>query len=180
VKSPTCRESPATILAHEPTLFAPTLLDRARVREMAKRLDRAKPFMAGACIAAAIATLLTSGHNRLWAILPVALFPVTDPWFERAIRRSPRPEYVDAAQGALMMTSIGLAAGLTGGPSSPLAWLLLMGAVVGACRTTTLVTGLVNAVSLAVFVAASLAASSAVAGLAWRASWRSCSWSPPS
>lgn len=119
MKSSASRESPATILAHEPTRFAPTLLDRARVRDMATRLDRAKPFMAGACIAAAIATLLTSGHNRLWAILPCALFPVTDPWFKRAIHKSPRPEYADAAQGALMMTSIGLAAGLTGGPSSP-------------------------------------------------------------
>jgi diguanylate cyclase (GGDEF)-like protein len=162
VKFPRSRGRPATILAHEPTRFAPTLLDRARVREMAKRLDRAKPFMAGACIAAAIATLLTSGHNRLWAILPVALFPLTDPWFKRAIHSSPRPEYADAAQGALMTTSIGLAAGLTGGPSSPLAWLLLMGTVVGACRTTTLATGLINALSLAVFAATSLAAASAV------------------
>ncbi len=135
-------------------------MNRTRVREMAGRLEHAMPFMAAACVASVTATLLSSDRYRLGAILPVAALLVTGPWSKRAMRTSTRPDHVDAAQGAVMMICDALAAGLTGGPSSPIALLLVMGAVIGACRATAMVNGLITGVSLAVLATTSLAASS--------------------
>lgn len=134
--------------------LAPTVVSRQRVVERAGKVDRvtqASAVMIGAIL------LGTAVFRDAWAWLPLiallgilALGPL-------AIRRGARPQVIELAVSLLLTIAMATAAGLTGGTTSPLVFLLPIGVVLNARRAGPRPVALGSLVTAVVFVGVSLA-----------------------
>ncbi|MGI8573416.1 MAG: diguanylate cyclase [Solirubrobacteraceae bacterium] len=113
------------------TWLCPTEEERARVLENSARVMRARMVAAGVIGVSAIAAIPTYGWWML-AVFAVAVFPIQT--LEARMRRSPRPEYHAAFNILMTQVAIAVAAALTGGPTSPVLFLIVIPTAFAATR----------------------------------------------
>ncbi len=113
------------------TWLCPTEEERARVLENSARVMRARIVAAGVIGVSAIAAIPTYGWWML-AVFAVAVFPIQT--LEARMRRSPRPEYHAAFNILMTQVAIAVAAALTGGPTSPVLFLIVIPTAFAATR----------------------------------------------
>jgi diguanylate cyclase (GGDEF)-like protein len=134
-------------------LPASPFVSRARVVERAGHLDPAAKPIAALVVAVLIATGI---FHSTWAFLPLGILIATVAIGPQAVRRGARPEVTETAFSLLLTIAMATAAGLSGGTSSPIVFLLPIGVVLNARRAGPGPTVLCSAVTAVVFVAASL------------------------
>ena len=117
-----------------------------------------------ACLACSLVTFFEAGHHRMWGLLPVVAGFFGDVVVRRVMRQCPGPERVDVATGAVFLAATAVSAGLTGGPRSPLAFLIMLSAIVGAARGSARAGAIVNGGCLALFVLVSIVSGPSLTG----------------
>jgi diguanylate cyclase (GGDEF)-like protein len=113
------------------TWLCPTEGERARVLENSSRVQRARLVASGVIGVSAIAAVPRYGWWML-AVFAVAVLPLQT--LEVRMRRSPRPEYHAAFNILMTQVAIAVAAALTGGPTSPLLFLIVIPTAFAATR----------------------------------------------
>jgi diguanylate cyclase (GGDEF)-like protein len=141
--------------AREPAALAPPLVSRQRVVEGAGEVDLATKVV-GAIVAAVL--LATAIFRDAWAVLPLVLLFAALGLGPLAVKRGARPQMIDIVGSLILTIAMATAAGLTGGPSSPIVFLLPIGVVQNARRAGPGPVILCSVVTAVVFVGASLAA----------------------
>jgi diguanylate cyclase (GGDEF)-like protein len=99
-----------------------------------------------------------------WAVVPLVAMLVALALGPIAVRRGARPEFWDLAVDLLTLGAMALAAGMTGGSLSPIAYLLPTSVAVIAMRAVPRATAIATIVGAAVFLAACLLRSPASVG----------------
>jgi diguanylate cyclase (GGDEF)-like protein len=138
--------------------LAPPVVSRQRVVEGAGKVDRATQVTAAMVGAILLGTGLFRGS---WALLPLIVLVGSLALGPLAIRRGARPQVIELAVSLLITIAMAAAAGLTGGTSSPLVFLLPIGVVMNARRAGPRPVVLCAVVTAVVFVGVSLADHSA-------------------
>jgi diguanylate cyclase (GGDEF)-like protein len=136
-----------------PSWLAPTALARARMVERASLVDRTMRWIAIPMSAVIVACVVELGP---WALAPLVAMLVVPVLAPLAARRSARPESWDLLLGLLALSATAVAAAMTGGPLSPIAYLLLVGPVVTALRGVPRASVIAAAVTAGVFLLACL------------------------
>jgi len=134
--------------------LAPPVVSRQRVVERAGKVDRATQVtavMVGAIL------LGTAIFRDAWAWLPLVVLLGVLALGPFAIRRAARPQVIELTLSLLLTIAMATAAGLTGGTSSPLVFLLPIGVVLNARRAGPRPVALCSLVTAVVFVGVSLA-----------------------
>jgi diguanylate cyclase (GGDEF)-like protein len=134
--------------------LAPPLVSRQRVMERAGRVDRGTRAVAALVASILVATAI---FRDVWALLPLAILLPAVVLGPVAIRRGARPQLIDLLGSLLLTIAMATAAGLTGGTSSPLVFLLPVGVVQNARRAGPGPVILCSLVTMAVFVGVSIA-----------------------
>lgn len=133
---------------------ATDVVDRRRVLERAGGgLDRASWVVAALVGSILLATAI---FRDAWALLPLVMLAAGATLGPLLIRRSGRPEYVEIGVSLAVTIAMATAAGLTGGTSSPIVFLLPIGVVMNALRAGPTSIVLCSVVTMVVFVAVSL------------------------
>ena len=133
--------------------LAPTPLARARVLERAGRVDGMMRVMVALTVGVLVWCVVSLGA---WAVVPLVAMLVALAVGPIAVRRGGRPEFSDLAAGLLILGAMALAAGMTGGPLSPIAYLLPTSVAVIAMRAVPRATAITTIVTAAVFLVACL------------------------
>jgi diguanylate cyclase (GGDEF)-like protein len=133
--------------------LAPTPLARARVLERSGRVDRMTRVMLALTVGVLVWCVVTLGA---WAVVPLVAMLVVLAFGPISVRRGARPEFWDLAAGLLILGAMALAAGMTGGPLSPIAYLLPTSVAVIAMRAVPRATAITTIVAAAVFLVACL------------------------
>lgn len=141
--------------------LAPTPLARARVLERSGRVDRMTGVMGALAVGVLAWCVVSLGA---WAVVPLGAMLVALALGPIAARRVARPEFWDLAQCLIVMGAMALAAGMTGGPLSPIAYLLPTGLAVIAMRAVPRATVIATIVTVAVFLVACLLRSPSLVG----------------
>lgn len=141
--------------AYRGSWLAPTPLTRQRLLERAGVHERAL-LVNGALVAAVL--LLTAVFRDAWALLPVGILLLAVAAGPIAVRRGARPEYVELGLSIAVTVAMAVGAAITGGASSPLAYLLPLGVVMNALRATPSSVVVNSVVTAVVFLTASLLA----------------------
>jgi diguanylate cyclase (GGDEF)-like protein len=123
------------------------LVERAGALDLVTRVTGA--MVGGVLLATAI-------FRDAWALLPLAALLAALAIGPLAIRRVGHPEYAELATSLPLTIAMAVAAGLTGGTSSPLVFLLPIGVVMNALRAGPTSIGLCSAVTAVVFLGVSL------------------------
>jgi len=126
---------------------------RRRLIERAGTPDRTMLLVAGLVAAVLAATAI---FRYAWALLPLAALAVAMALGPLAIRTGAHPERAELITGLCVTTAMAVAAGLGGGTSSPLVFLLPIGVVMNALRAGPASIVLCSVVTAVVFLAASL------------------------
>jgi diguanylate cyclase (GGDEF)-like protein len=126
---------------------------RRRLVERAGGGDRAAQLV-GPLVGSIL--LATAIFRSAWALLPLAALLAALTLGPLAIRRLGRPEVVEMAAGLALTIAMAVAAGLTGGTSSPLVFLLPIGVVMNALRAGPASIVVCSMVTAVVFVPVSL------------------------
>jgi diguanylate cyclase (GGDEF)-like protein len=121
--------------------------------ERAGRLDRATR-VTGVLVGAIL--LASAVFRDAWAFLPLAALLAGLALGPLAIRRGAHPEYAELVTSLGVTIAMATAAGLTGGTSSPLVFLLPIGVVMNALRAGPASVAVCSLVTAAVFLAVSL------------------------
>ena len=133
--------------------LAPTALARARVMERAGRVDGMMRVMVALTVGVLVWCVVSLGA---WAVAPLVAMLVALALGPIAVRRGARPELWDLAVVLLILGAMALAAGMTGGPLSPIAYLLPTSVAVIAMRAVPRATAITTIVAAAVFLLACL------------------------
>jgi diguanylate cyclase (GGDEF)-like protein len=127
---------------------------RQRLLERAALPDRtvmvAAPLVAAILVATAI-------FRDAWAWLPLVTLAAALVVGPFALRRGARPEYTELAISLVVTIAMAVAAGASGGTSSPIVFLLPIGVVMSALRASPLSIAVCSAVTAVVFLGSSLA-----------------------
>jgi diguanylate cyclase (GGDEF)-like protein len=134
---------------------APYAVSRQRVVERAGRLDHATRAI-GAMVGAIL--LATAIFRDAWALLPLAAVLAGLALGPLAVRRGAHPQFAELVGSLGVTIAMATAAGVTGGTSSPLVFLLPVGVVLNAVRAGPRPVALCSLVTAVVFVTVSLAA----------------------
>lgn len=122
---------------HQASWLAPSALTRARVVERGGGLDRVTRINGALSFLVLVACALTRGDVVLIPLVVlmgvITLGPI-------AINHAARPEYADLTLSVLAFAAVAFGAGMTGGATSPLVYLLPVGIVVEASRGVPLAT----------------------------------------
>jgi diguanylate cyclase (GGDEF)-like protein len=145
----------ATNDEHRYSWLAPTPLARERVLERAGAVDSATRISS---LLGIVVLIWTAIDINLWALLPAAAIVAVTSLGTVAIKRGLRPEYTDFVSGLILLAALGIGAGLTGGPSSPIVFMLPVGLVIDALRGVPAGTVAGTGVLCMVFLATSLLA----------------------
>jgi diguanylate cyclase (GGDEF)-like protein len=132
---------------------SPIAVSRRRTVERAGRLDRATLAIApivGAILAA------TAIFDSAWAWLPLGTIVVTLTVIPRLVQRRADPEAFELVGSLCVTIAMATAAGLTGGTSSPIVFLLPIGVVLNGLRAGRDSILICSGVTAAVFVLVSL------------------------
>ncbi len=113
------------------TWLCPNEEDRARVLENSARVRRGRLVAAGIIGASAIAAIPTYGW---WLLVAFAVGVIPIQSLEVRMRRSPRPEYHAAFNIVMAQAAMAGAAALTGGPTSPVLFLIVIPTAFAATR----------------------------------------------
>lgn len=140
---------------HQSNWLAPSSLTRERLIERAGSVDRVTRINAALTLTVLALCALT---RNAWALVPMVVLIGVIVVGPIAVNRSARPEYVNFALGLLIFTAIAAAAGVTGGPTSPIAYLLPIGIVIDASRGAPRATAIGALLTGVVFLATSLLA----------------------
>lgn len=132
---------------------APILVARQRLLERAGRPDRTVFAVAGLVILILAATAI---FRSAWALLPVFTLAGAIAIGPILVRIGTRPEYVEVCFGLCITVAMAIAAGLTGGTSSPIVFLLPIGVVMNALRAGPESVVFCAVVTILVFLGASL------------------------
>jgi len=128
-------------------------MTRRRLVERAGAPDRTMLIVAGMVAAILAATAI---FRDAWALLPLVTLAVAMVLGPIAIRTGAHPERAELITGLVVTIAMAVAAGLSGGTSSPLVFLLPIGVVMNALRAGPLSITLCSVVTAVVFVGASL------------------------
>jgi diguanylate cyclase (GGDEF)-like protein len=112
--------------------LAPTPLNRARALERASRIDRVMGVISALCVAVLVWSTVERGP---WALAPLGAVVAVTAFGPLAVRRVARPEYWSFASGMLILTSVAIAAAMTGAAFSPIGYLLAPGLAVFATQS---------------------------------------------
>jgi diguanylate cyclase (GGDEF)-like protein len=132
---------------------SPIAVSRHRTVERAGRLDRATMAIApivGAILAA------TAIFDDAWAWLPLGTIAIALVVMPRLVQRRANPEVFELIGSLCVTIAMATAAGLTGGTSSPIVFLLPIGVVLNGLRAGRTSILICSAVTAAVFVLVSL------------------------
>jgi diguanylate cyclase (GGDEF)-like protein len=128
-------------------------VSRQRLIERAGRPDRTVLLVA--CLVGA--TLVATAVVRdIWALLPLITLAAAMAIGPLAVRRGAEPEYAELFFSLCITIAMAVAAGVTGGASSPIVFLLPIGVVMNALRAGPVSVALCSLVTAVVFLAASL------------------------
>jgi diguanylate cyclase (GGDEF)-like protein len=144
-----------TASGREPEALAPPVVSRQRVVEFAGEIDRGTQAVA---VLVGAVLLATAVFRDAWAALPLVVLLAILALGPLAIRRGARPQSTELILSLVLTIAMATAAGLTGGTSSPLVFLLPIGVVMNARRAGPGPVALCAAVTVIVFAAVSLAA----------------------
>jgi diguanylate cyclase (GGDEF)-like protein len=133
--------------------LAPTALVRARGSERIGRLDLTARITGALSAGVLIWCAFDRGGWALVALITIAAALTLGPL---AFRSGIRPEYWSFATGELAHVTAAIAAAMTGGPFSPIAYLLLVGLAVDAMRGVPRATAVSWLVVTVTFIAACL------------------------
>ncbi|HEX4751847.1 MAG TPA: GGDEF domain-containing protein [Solirubrobacterales bacterium] len=133
--------------------LAPSDVYSRRLVERAGGIDRATQAV-GALVGSIL--LATAIFRSAWALLPLAALLAALALGPLAIRRVDHPEYAELASGLPLTIAMAVAAGLTGGTSSPIVFLLPIGVVMNALRAGPISIAVCSLVTVVVFLATSL------------------------
>jgi diguanylate cyclase (GGDEF)-like protein len=154
-------EAGPTTEANEPALQTPDFetpaapaVARQRVVEVAGTYDLTTRVVAVLVMAILLATAI---FRDAWALLPLAVLATCMAIAPLAIRRA-RPQRVELAFSLVVTIAMAIAAGLVGGTSGPLVFLLPVGVVMNARRAGPRPVAFCSLVTAAFFVGASLVA----------------------
>jgi diguanylate cyclase (GGDEF)-like protein len=130
-------------------------LIRERLIEGAGSLDRVTRINAG--LGLVVLALCALTRNAV-AFAPLVILAGVVGLGPIAVSRSTRPELVNFAFGLIIFSAMAAAAGVTGGPTSPIAYLLPVGIVIDASRGAPRATAVGALLTAAVFLGISLMA----------------------
>ncbi len=136
-----------------PSRLAPSAVSRQRLVERAGRPDRTT-LATGALVGSVLAA--TAVFRDAWALVPLGALAAAMSLGPLAIRRGAHPEYAELITSLCVTIAMAVAAGVTGGTSSPLVFLLPIGVVMNALRAGRASIALCSIVTTVVFLAASL------------------------
>ncbi|HEX4306809.1 MAG TPA: GGDEF domain-containing protein [Solirubrobacterales bacterium] len=139
----------------EPGRLAPSAVSRQRLVERAGVPDRTTLLVAGLVAGILAATAI---FDDAWALLPLVALVAAVALGPLAIRNGANPERAELVAGLLLTIAMAVAAGLSGGTSSPLVFLLPIGVVMNALRAGPTSIALCSAVTAVVFLGTSLLA----------------------
>ncbi len=128
---------------------SPIPVSRHRTIEQAGNLNPASKAIAPLVGAVLVATALFVSP---WAWLPLGLLVLAIATMPRLVGRSSRPELAELAGGLLLTTGMAVAAGLSGGTSSPIVFLFPIGVVLNGLRAGRASIITCAAVTVAVFL----------------------------
>jgi diguanylate cyclase (GGDEF)-like protein len=137
----------------EPAERGPSAVSRQRLVERAGVPDRTMLLAAGLVAAILVATAI---FRDAWALLPLLTLAGAMVLGPLAIRTGAHPERAELITSLCVTIAMAIAAGVTGGTSSPLVFLLPIGVVMNALRAGPTSIALCSAVTAVVFLAASL------------------------
>jgi diguanylate cyclase (GGDEF)-like protein len=129
------------------------MVSRQRLVERAGMPDRTMLSAAGLVAAMLAATAI---FRDAWALLPLVTLAGAMTLGPLAIRTGAHPERAELIISLCMTTAMAVAAGLTGGTSSPLVFLLPIGVVMNALRAGAVSIALCSVATAVVFLAVSL------------------------
>ena len=132
---------------------SPLAVSRRRTVERAGRLDRATIAIAPLVCAVLVATAL---FRDAGAWLPFAVIALVLTAMPRLVQRGARPEIVELIGSLAVTIAMAVAAGLTGGTSSPIVFLFPIGVVLNGLRAGRVSIITCAAVTIAVFLLVAL------------------------
>jgi diguanylate cyclase (GGDEF)-like protein len=133
--------------------LAPTALTRDRVLERAGRVDRITRVMGALNMGVLVWCVVELGP---WALVPLVALVAAIAFGPLAVRRGARPEYWDFAAALTTFAATAVAAAMTGGPLSPICYLLPIGLAITAMRGVPRATAISALVSAGAFLVACL------------------------
>ncbi len=133
--------------------LAPVVVSRQRVIERADRSDRTVLAAGGLVASILIATAITVSA---WALLPLAALGIGIALGPPAIRHGAHPESAELLMSLGVTIAMAVAAGFSGGTSSPIVFLFATGVVMNAVRAGPRPVALCSLVTMVVFLAVSL------------------------
>jgi diguanylate cyclase (GGDEF)-like protein len=127
----------------------PGAVSRQRLLERAGTPDR--PMLVASALVGAV-LVATAIFRDAWALLPLVALALALVLGTLAVRKGAHPERAELISSLLLTIAMAIAAGLTGGTSSPLVFLLPIGVVMNALRAGPTSIVVCSAVTAVVFV----------------------------